>query len=65
MNSYLAQKQMDQAIAAARAQIEKSPNSSGFYDLLGTALFDKKDFSGADAAFRKAVSWTAIIPTRS
>jgi tetratricopeptide (TPR) repeat protein len=55
MNSYLAQKQLDEAIAAARAQIAKAPNSSGFYDLLGTALFDKKDFSGADAAFRKAL----------
>ena len=55
MNTYLVQKQLDQAIAAARAQIAKSPNNSGFYDLLGTALFQKKDFSGADAAFRKAV----------
>jgi tetratricopeptide (TPR) repeat protein len=55
MNSYLAQKQLDQAIDAAKAQIEKSPNSSGFYDLLGTALFDKKDFNGADAAFHRAV----------
>jgi cellulose synthase operon protein C len=55
MNSYLAQKQPDQAIAAARAQITKSPINSGFYDLLGTALFGKKDFAGADAAFRKAV----------
>jgi tetratricopeptide (TPR) repeat protein len=55
MNSYLVQKQIDQAIAAARTQIAKSPNSSGFYDLLGTALFQKKDFGGAEAAFHKAV----------
>jgi tetratricopeptide (TPR) repeat protein len=55
MNTYLAQKQLDQAITAARTQIAKSPNNSGFYDLLGTALFQKKDFSGADAAFHKAV----------
>ncbi len=56
MNAYLAQKQPDQAVAAARTQIAKSPNTSGFYDLLGTALFDnKKDFSGAEAAFQKAV----------
>jgi tetratricopeptide (TPR) repeat protein len=55
MKAYLAQKQPDQAIAAARAQIAKAPNNSGFYDLLGTALFEtKKDYSGADAAFRKA-----------
>jgi tetratricopeptide (TPR) repeat protein len=54
MNTYIAQKQLDQAIAAARAQIAKSPNS-GFYDLLGTSLYQKKDFSGADAAFHKAI----------
>jgi tetratricopeptide (TPR) repeat protein len=55
MNVYLVQKQPDQEIAAARAQIAKSPNTSGFYDLLGTALFQKKDLSGAEAAFRKAI----------
>jgi tetratricopeptide (TPR) repeat protein len=56
MNIYLAQKQPDQAIAAANAQIAKSPKTSGFYDLLGTALFqNKKDLPGAETAFRKAV----------
>ena len=56
MNIYLLQKQPDQAIAAARAQIAKSPNTSGFYDLLGTALFqNKKDLTGAEAAFHKAI----------
>ena len=55
MNVYIAQKQLDQAVAAAKAQIAKSPNVSGFYDLLGTALFEKKDFKGADEAFTKAV----------
>jgi tetratricopeptide (TPR) repeat protein len=56
MKADLAQKQPDQALAAARAQIAKSPNNSGFYDLLGTALFEnKKDLSGADAAFHKAL----------
>ena len=56
MNTFVAQKQYDQAIAAAKAQISKSPNSSNFYDLLGTALFDgKKDYSGAEAALRKAI----------
>jgi tetratricopeptide (TPR) repeat protein len=55
MNVYLAQKQLDQAVAAARAQIAKSPGTSGFYDLLGTALFQKKDFSGAADAFHKAI----------
>ena len=35
----------------------KSPNNSGFYDLLGSALFHvKKDLNGAEAAFNKALS---------
>jgi tetratricopeptide (TPR) repeat protein len=55
MNVYLVQKEQDQAIAAARAQVAKSPNTGGFYDLLGTALFQKKDFAGAESAFRKAL----------
>jgi len=56
MFTYVAQKQPDKAIAAAHAQIAKSPNVSGFYDLLGTALFNnKKDLPGAEAALRKAV----------
>jgi len=54
MNVYIVQKQPDQAIAAARAQLAKAP-SSDFYDLLGTELFTKKDFAGADSAFRKAI----------
>jgi tetratricopeptide (TPR) repeat protein len=55
MNSYIAMKQVDQAIAAAKAQIAKSPDNGGFYDLLGTALFEKKDLSDADAAFHKSI----------
>jgi tetratricopeptide (TPR) repeat protein len=55
MNTYIVQKQLDQAVAAAKVQIAKSPNVSGFYDLLGTALFQKKDYAGADAAFHKAI----------
>jgi cellulose synthase operon protein C len=56
MNTYFAQKEYDKAIAAARAQIAKSPNTSNFYDLLGTALFNgRKDYPGAEAALRKAV----------
>ncbi|HEY2115095.1 MAG TPA: tetratricopeptide repeat protein, partial [Candidatus Angelobacter sp.] len=55
MNTYIAQKQLDQAVAAAKSQIAKSANVSGFYDLLGTALFQKKDYAGADAAFHKAI----------
>ncbi|HVI08788.1 MAG TPA: tetratricopeptide repeat protein [Candidatus Binatia bacterium] len=55
MNTYIAQKQIDQAIAAARSYVAKSPNTSNFYDLLGTALFQKKDYNGAGDAFQKAV----------
>jgi tetratricopeptide (TPR) repeat protein len=57
MNTYVAQKEYDKAIAAANTQIAKSPNTSNFYDLLGTALFDgKKDYPGAEAALRKAIA---------
>ena len=56
MNSYFADKQPEKAIAAANAQIAKSPNNANFYDLLGTALFNgKKDLPGAEAALRKAI----------
>jgi tetratricopeptide (TPR) repeat protein len=56
MRAYLSQQQVDKAIAAAKLQIGKAPNSSAFYDLLGSALLDpKKDFSGAEAAFKKSV----------
>lgn len=55
MNACFAEKQVDKAIAAANAQIAKSPTSN-FYDLLGTALFNgKKDYPAAEAALRKAV----------
>ncbi len=54
MNVYIVQKQPDQAVAAARSQLAKAP-SSDFYDLLGTELFARKDFAGADSAFRKAL----------
>ena len=56
MTSYVAQKRVDDAIAAAKAQIAKSPHNSGFYDLLGSALFyNKRDLAGAATAFQKAV----------
>ena len=45
MNTYIAQKQIDRAIAAGNAQIAKSPNNSGFYDLLGTHAFPKQERS--------------------
>lgn len=56
MKTYLAQKQVDKAVAAANAQIAKVSNSSGFYDLLGTVLFnDKKDLPGAESALKKSL----------
>jgi len=55
MNTFVAEKRVDQAISAANTQIAKSPGNSGFYDLLGTALFyPKKDLSGAATAFQKS-----------
>ncbi len=56
MDTYLAQNQVDKALAIANAQIAKSPANSSFYYLLGSALFrDKKDLNGAEAAFKRSV----------
>jgi Flp pilus assembly protein TadD len=49
------QKQTDKALTAANAQIAISPDNSGFYDLLGSILLQKKDYSAAEAALKKAV----------
>lgn len=55
INTYVMQGQIDKAVLTANAQIAKAPSSSGFYDLLGTVLFqNKKDWNGAEAAFRKS-----------
>ena len=55
MNIYISQKQIDKAVTTANAQIVKVPNSSAFYDLLGTLLFNnKKDLNGAEAALKKS-----------
>jgi tetratricopeptide (TPR) repeat protein len=56
MNLYVAQKQVDKALAAAHAQIAKVPDQSVFHDLLATVLMDnKKDGLGAESEFRKAI----------
>jgi tetratricopeptide (TPR) repeat protein len=56
MRNYLAQKEPDKAIDAVKAQIAKAPDSSAFYDLMGTALFEsKKDSKSAETAFRKSI----------
>ena len=55
LNTYVAQKQIDAAVAAAQVQVSKVPDNSGFYDLLGTVLFQqKKDLNAAAAALTKA-----------
>ncbi len=55
MNSYVAQKQLDRALAIAEAQIAKVPNDGAFYDLLGSALFyNKHDLPAAEVAFAKS-----------
>jgi tetratricopeptide (TPR) repeat protein len=57
MRAYIAQKEIDKAIAAAKTQIAKSPNNSRFYDLLGSVLFlDKKDLGEVQAAFEKSIA---------
>ena len=56
MNTYVAMKQVDAAVAAAKIQIAKVPDNSGLYDLLGTVLSQqKKDTAGAKLAFERAV----------
>ena len=59
MNAYLAQKQTSNTVAAAREQLNKVPNSSAFYDLLGTVLFEHKqsqrDLDEGEANLGKAV----------
>lgn len=56
MNTFIAEKQPEKAVAAVNDQIKRVPDNSNFYDLLGTALFNgKKDLPGAEAALRKAI----------
>jgi tetratricopeptide (TPR) repeat protein len=57
MSIFVAEKQIDKAIAAANAQILKSPNNSNFYFLLGSVLFqNKRDLSRAEAALEKSAA---------
>ncbi len=63
MNSYLAQNQVDRALAVANAQIAKSPANASFYYLLGSVLFhDKKDLNGAEAAFNRSIEFNKSNP---
>ena len=57
LNTYLAQGQIDRAVAAANQQIAKSPNNGDFYDLLGTVLFhNKADLNAAEIALKKSAA---------
>jgi tetratricopeptide (TPR) repeat protein len=57
ISTYIAEKQIDNAIAIAKAQISKSPANSSFYNLLGAVLFHhKNDLTGAEAAFQKSAA---------
>jgi tetratricopeptide (TPR) repeat protein len=57
LSTCLAEKQIDNAIAIAKAQISKSPANSSFYNLLGAVLFHyKNDLVAAEAAFQKSVA---------
>ncbi|MGB6130435.1 MAG: tetratricopeptide repeat protein [Acidobacteriaceae bacterium] len=56
-NTYIAEKQVDKAVAAVNAGIAGSPSDSNLYTLLGSILFhNRRDLSGAEAAFSRAVS---------
>ena len=56
MHLYAYQKNYDKAIAAANAQIVKSPKNSSFYELLAVALLEgKNDYAGAESNLRKAL----------
>jgi tetratricopeptide (TPR) repeat protein len=55
LNVYLLQKQPDQALAVANAQIAKYPQNAGFHIIAGRLLFDQKnDPAAAEAEFRRA-----------
>jgi tetratricopeptide (TPR) repeat protein len=52
---YLIQKELDRALATARAQVSKYPKNAGFHVMLGQLLLDqKKDLPAAEAEFKQA-----------
>jgi tetratricopeptide (TPR) repeat protein len=60
MNIYLTQGQLEMALSVAEEQISKVPDSSAFYDLLGTARFEHRktaeDMMAAEADLRKSTA---------
>jgi tetratricopeptide (TPR) repeat protein len=60
VNTYIAEKQPDKAVAVVNAQIARSPSNSAYYALLGDVLFHgKRDLNGAQAALERS---TALNP---
>jgi cellulose synthase operon protein C len=59
IKAYISQNDPTTGYTVARAQIAKVPDSSAFYDLLGTALFDHKrnhqDLDDAEASLNKSI----------
>jgi len=57
---YVAEKQIDKAVAVTNAQIGKEPGNSRFYGLLGGLLFHgTRDLNAAQAALEKATALDA------
>jgi tetratricopeptide (TPR) repeat protein len=57
LNVYLIQKELDRALATARAQVSKYPKNAVFHVMLGQLLLDqKKDLPSAGAEFRQAAN---------
>ncbi len=57
VNTFVAQKQVDQAIVRVNEQIAKFPNDSNFRNLLGSLLYhNKKDLNAAENALEKATA---------
>jgi tetratricopeptide (TPR) repeat protein len=55
INTRLAQRQTNAAVAVVKAQIAKSPTNGDFYDLLGTLLFRNGiDLNAAEEALKKS-----------
>jgi len=56
-NTYIAEKQVDKAVAAVNAGIAASPSDSNLYTLLGSVLFhSRRDLPGAETPLSKAVA---------
>ena len=57
----LAEKQPDKAIEDLEAALNKEPNKAAIYVDMGRVHASKKDFTAAEAAFRKALEMDAKL----